>query len=175
VNWTIPPAVTGVFAALVVATGCGGGSSTTTVTTSAPAAASPPTKAQFVARADVICAQANANIKPVTQHVEAITHGSESEIEAEAPGALRRAGALTRDGITRLEALPIPTGDAATVRKILDALNDQAADIDNIATAIGSGDASAVEAAKQAAERSKATYRGLAQGYGLKVCGAGEE
>ncbi len=147
---------------------------TTSATTSAHAAASPPTKAQFVARADAICARSNAKIKPVQQQVEVLSHGSESKIEAEAPSALRHAGALTREGIARLEALPVPTGDAPTVHKILNALNDEAADIDNIASAIGSGDSTAVEAAKQAGERSKATYRGLAQGYGLKVCGASE-
>jgi hypothetical protein len=42
-----------------------------------------------------------------------------------------------------------------------------------MAAATASGEASAIEAAKRAEQTTKATYDGLAQGYGFKVCGAG--
>lgn len=69
--------------------------------------------------------------------------------------------------------LTAPQGDAATVQKIITALDDETADIDNMASATASAEASAIEAAKRAEQTTKATYQGLAQGYGLKVCGAG--
>jgi hypothetical protein len=172
-------AIAAVLCAAAVA-GCGGGSTRTTAATvtraSSPSTAAvpaAPTKAQFIARADAICARTNAKLKPVQQHLSALARQSESAIESEGPTAFRQGAAITREGIAQLQALSVPTGDVATVQKIITALDDEAADIDNIAAATAHGEGSAIEAAKRAEQTTKATYQGLAQGYGLKVCGAG--
>lgn len=160
--------------------GCGGGSTNTTTTTDTRASSSAalavpatPTKAQFIARADTICARTNAKLKPVQQRLAALARASESTVEAKGSSVLREGAAITREGIAQLQALTVPQGDAPTVRKIVTALDDEAADIDNMASATASGEASAIEAAKRAEQTTKATYDGLAQGYGFKVCGAG--
>ncbi len=159
-------------------TGCGSGSSTTAATVtrasspSTPAAAIAPTKAQFIVRADAICARTNAKLKPVQQRLTALARESESAVETGGSAALRQGAKITREGIAQLQALTVPTGDAATVQKIITALDDEAADIDNMASATASGEAGAIEAAKRAEQTTKATYGGLAQGYGFKVCGA---
>jgi hypothetical protein len=155
---------------LVVAiTGCGGGSTSTTAAT-VPAA---PAKAQFIARADAICARTNAKLKPVQQRLAALARESESTVETGESAALRQGATITREGIAQLQALTVPPSDAATVKKIITALDDEAADIDTMASATASGEASAIEAAKRAEQTTKATYGGLAQGYGLNICGAG--
>jgi hypothetical protein len=173
----IPLGFVAAAAAALAVAGCGSGSAATTTTVAAPAlptATSPATsKAQFIARADAICARSKVRLKPVEQRLKGLAHVSESVVIAEAPAVIRQGAKLTREGIAQLQALPAPPGDAATVAKIITALNNEAADIDNLATATASGEGSAVEAAKTAGQTAKATYRGLAQGYGLKVCGAG--
>lgn len=178
----IPPSFAAVAVTLLVVavTGCGGGSTGTTAatvtrasSTPAPAVPAAPTKAQFIAHADAICARTNAKLKPVQQHLSALARQSESAIESEGPVAFRQGAAITREGIAQLQSLPAPTGDVTTVQKIITALDDEAADIDNIAAATAHGEGSAIEAAKRAEQTTKATYQGLAQGYGLKVCGAG--
>jgi hypothetical protein len=137
-----------------------------------------PTKAQFIARADAICARTDAKLKPAQKRLKALPGESASESAAyaalrSAAAALRQGATITREGIAQLQALTVPQGDASTVQKIVTALDDEAADIDNMASATASGEASAIDAAKRAEQITKATYGGLAQGYGLKVCGAG--
>ncbi len=164
---------------VAVVAGCGGTSTSTTIAATrasaptTPATPAGPTKAQFIVRADAICARTNAKLKPVQGRLAALARGSELTIESAGATALRQGGAITREGIAQLQALLVPQGDASTVQKIITALDDEAADIDNMAAATAGGEASAIEAAKRAAQTTKATYQGLAQGYGLKVCGAG--
>jgi hypothetical protein len=175
----IPLSCIAVVLCAAAVAGCGSGQTGTTAatltrasSTPAPAVPATPTKAQFIAHADAICARTNAKLKPVQQHLSALARQSESAIESDGPAAFRQGAAITREGIAQLQALPTPTGDAATVQKIITALDDEAADIDNIAAATAHGEDSAIEAAKRAEQTTKATYDGLAQGYGLKVCGA---
>jgi hypothetical protein len=162
-------------ASLLALSGCGSGSSKATTGAAPapkPAANAATTRPQFIARADAICAQVNVRFKPVEQRLEALARGSESALRSEGPAVIRQGAKITREGIAQLQALPVPSGDAPTVGKIITALNNEAADIDNIAAATANGEASGIEAAKKAEQTTKATYRGLAQGYGLKVCGA---
>lgn len=169
-------AVVAVVLCAAAVAGCGGGSTRTTAGTvtrvsspSTPTAPAAPTKAQFVARADAICARTNAKLKPVQGRLAAVENVVGSK---EGAAALRQGATITREGIAQLQALAVPQGDAATVQKIITALDDEAADIDNMAAAAAGGEASAIEAAKRAEQTTKAAYQGLAQGYGLKVCGA---
>ncbi len=162
---------------LAALAGCGGGSTSTTAATvtrvpspSTSAVPAAPTKAQFIARADAICARTDAKLKPAKKRLGAVENVVGSK---EGAAALRQAASITREGIAQLQALTVPQGDAATVQKVITALDDEAADIDNMASAAAAGEASAIEAAKQAMQTTKATYDGLAQGYGFKVCGAG--
>jgi hypothetical protein len=159
--------------------GCGGTSTTTTTAVArtssptTPAAPAGPTKGQFIARADAICARTNAKLKPVQTELAALGRQSDSSVgRVNAARVERRSAAITREGIAQLQALPVPHGDASRVQKIIAALDDLAADIDNIAAATPGNETTAIEAAGQAARTTKATYQGLAQGYGFKVCGS---
>jgi hypothetical protein len=136
--------------------GCGG--TTSTSTTAAPGTP----KAQLIAAADRICSAENTSISTLNQKLRAATAAS-------APGVLREAAAAERASVGDLRALPVPSGEEATVSRWLAAEGAVATDEMNVATAT---EAEARQTAEQDIERAAVLAHDLAVGYGFKVCGA---
>jgi hypothetical protein len=156
----------------LAATGCGSSTNTTTPGTTT-AATSPPTRAQFIAQADAICQQAQSELAPLKARVEALKGSSPSTYKV-AASLVRENVAISRAVQKKLDALAKPPADAATIEKMLGVLSEEITDKNNAANAIANEEAAGVTAASAADKKAKSFDEGLAQGYGMKVCGRSE-
>ena len=164
-----------VACAVAVASGCGGasrsGSSEAARTTAGV------TKAQYLARADAICTRLNSEANYKGEHVKELLGGHktvEALAASQVPQEIRKFAAFWRSGSTLLASVPAPAGDDGTLAKMEADRSNIAADLENFASAARNGDGSGIEAAETAIKETTETYDGLEQGYGFKVCGAGE-
>jgi hypothetical protein len=176
-----PLRAAGAITAIVVciaAAGCGGTTSTTAaitrtqgVTTTSPTT----TKAEFIATGDAICRSSDTAIKPIKQQIKDLEGQSNVSVTKNLPPILRQAVASERASLAKLQSLPEPVGETATIAKWLTAESESVTDQSNFADALANEEGTAREAAQQDAEKAKALAHGLAQGYGFKICGAEEE
>jgi hypothetical protein len=158
-----PRAVLALAATLLLvlaATGCGSSSTTSSATT---AAATPPpalTKAQFVAQANAICARANTALAASQAAFEKVGKGSPSlaQINTYVSGVFAPS---IQGQIDAIRALAAPTGEQATVSKML-ALAEE--DLNRVKT----------DPALLAGSNSPFTdFAKIVHPYGLTKCAAG--
>jgi hypothetical protein len=157
--------------AALALTACGGSSSHATKTTATTPAQS---KAAYIAKADAICTQLRASLielKPQTTAFSAL--GASSKAFAVGAPLFRRVQALEQTELNGLKALPLPAGDTSQVTAYLQHGAAAVAMTGTIADALARHDTNALKAAEQAGVVAAAATRGLAQGYGFKVCGNG--
>jgi hypothetical protein len=163
---------------MAMAAGCGVATQSTG-THAAPHAGSKPTKAQYIAEADAICTRLNKELNSKEKHLNELirlSRESKEKPESEAPvyREMRNIAGFWRSGASQLRALSIPAGDTAIVGKMEVDRDNIVADWENLVSAAENKDESGVERAKAAARSTEASYRGLEQGYGFKVCGLEE-
>jgi hypothetical protein len=157
-------------------TGCGSSSSsTTTPATSPPAGRQAVTRAQFIAQADALCQTAQNELAPLKARIESLSSSSETAT------ALRQAAALLRQSILitratqkKLEALARPPADTATIEKMLTGMGEETTYKKDAADAVTKHEPEQFAAVKKLDVKAKSFDEGLAQGYGLKVCGRSE-
>ena len=150
--------VTLLLASGLIAAGCGGGGGDDSSTAAGTATTGPPTKAEYIAKGDQICAQGTLVIgqagreqfgssQPTRQ--QAVQFGQDTVVPS------------LEDTLTKLRALEAPQGDEATTAAIYDALEEglnKLKDDPNLFVESDSG--GAFDRANQ-----------LAQAYGFKQCG----
>jgi hypothetical protein len=127
----------------------------------------PITRAQYIARADAICAAEQTQLAYLA---------SRAPLLGQAPGSppqLRKAVAVAQTATTRLEALPAPPGEGARLRSWLTARTVAATVAGDAAEAPRGEQAHARAAVLGELVRASALARELARRYGLEVCGAG--
>lgn len=107
----------GLVIAIGFALGCGSGEDEATSADEAP----PLTKAQFIKRADAICAKASKEQQVAAAAWVKELPGGPSEAEEKfAQGIKKIVPPLMHKKATRLEALPAPEGDEKAVAEIID-------------------------------------------------------
>ncbi len=150
--------------------GCGGSSHKTT-TNAATVAQS---KAAYIAKADAVCQQLRASLTALAPQTKAFSDAGASA-KAYVLGAplFRQVQALEQTELSRLKALPLPSGNTSQVTAYLQHGAAAVALTGTIATALAHRDARALTAAERQGVTAAAATRGLAQGYGFKVCGNG--
>jgi hypothetical protein len=123
------------------------------------------TRAQFIARADAICAAEDVKLS----RVAAYEHATLAELASD-PRLIRHAVAIHEAASAKLEALAEPPADVAPIARWLAART--------VATTVEFDAEQALvkrlpDAARVQAERARrsALALGLARGYGLRVCG----
>ena len=148
--------------------GCGGGAATTT----GPGPA--PTKAEYIARADAVCRSARASLSQLQAQTLALLRlGDTPKAYAQAATLFRRVRVLEQGELTRLRALRLPAGDTTTVTGYLRAGAGAVALVGRFADAFARRDKRALTRLARRGVQMAATTKGLAQGYGFKVCGHG--
>jgi hypothetical protein len=146
----------GAIAALAIA-GCGA---------STPSVA--PTKPQFIARADAICGSEERKLRRAA--LDRAASASYSEVQR----LTRELAAIQQDATNRLEALPEPAGQAATIAGWLTARTVAATfELDTAEAPAGEG-LTAVTDMRAALARASARVRELSRSYGFRVCGVAE-
>jgi hypothetical protein len=165
----------------VLFAGCGS-SSTKTVTvptsthtatagTSPVATTSPPTRAQFIAQADAVCRSLKSQQAPITSKVGELEAKSGTSSKSALVALVLQDVTLARAADAKFAAIPKPPSDVATIEKLLTGYAEEATDLSNFADAYSNGERVAQESASASLKKAIAFDRGVAQGYGLKLCG----
>lgn len=157
---------------------CGGSNSSSSASSpTATTSASALTKAQFITRADAICTRANAKLKSQQNVINAALKADQANDTAtnrQALGeAMNRGAQIASPLLDQLRALQPPASDRVVVAKYLSGVASQINLLQQFATAVENDDARGVKTISQQFAQGKASVRGLAQGYGFKVCGSG--
>lgn len=169
----------------LAATGCGSTSTKTVAESTSPQAvavhartttSSPPARAQFIAQADAVCRTLKSEQAPLEARVHALNGSSEnspSNYKALAV-LLRQSVRFARTADAKLQSLSKPPGDRATIEKLFAGYSEEATDATKFADALAREERGAWEAAERALTKAIARDRGLARGYGFRVCGTSE-
>ena len=160
----------GIVIAVVTLVGCGGGDGGSTAPT-----ATAPSKADYIAKGDAICAQKRQQRSRLVSEVyNAIASGVNSASEAHRVHDISIQAADYVDQLaSELQALPKPTGDEQILDTLLSTVRAEATDIRHFADAVDSLDASQIRSFGEAADSDAAKAVAIAQGYGFTVCGQG--
>jgi hypothetical protein len=171
-------AATVVSIGAIALVGCGSGAQH--AVESAPASAPIPTKttvlkvapkppgithAQFIARADAVCARAHRNLRPWQRKTDAAT------TLAQLAGPARRIVPIAARMASDLSGLTPPRADAKIIDRYTALVRRQAADIRKISRAASAGDAALIQTLGRLQDDYIARQTGIAEGFGLKVCG----
>jgi hypothetical protein len=169
--------LTALFALLAAATvvaGCGGGSSSTETNSGGAAESTQLTKAAFVEEADALCSEYQAEVAPIKAELEAL----QKVPNAESPQNEKQLGELLNEAIAEAEAdlesireLEPPQADSATIEKMLDTAQEGNVLDTEAAAALEAGETSRFGELAKEVEATNNRAKGMAEGYGLKVCG----
>lgn len=163
------------FLILAAVAGCGGGDNEqpaeqsqaeSSAETTAEATPAGPTKTEFIAQADEVC----ADYQEATKDIYNATMDSFEEFEAFAQVAVEE----TQHTLDEFRALPVPEADAKFVDQYLSLIGESVTLFKRMGEAAESENGSAIQTYYDDLTRLTQRQRGLAQGYGFKVCGAGE-
>ena len=137
----------------------------TTTTTAAPTTtttAKALTRTAYVQQANAICQVMNDKMTAL---------GDPGEALAKTIDLLGQMRAITADTLTKLRALPIPTGLAAALKAIYAKVDTVLADVDPLIAALRSGSPTA-ETLMNRLDASQNAANAASNAYGLTVCGS---
>jgi len=140
------------LAASAVGAGCGGGGS--------GGGGGGITKAEFVKRADAVCAKASADVNALGTPKSIRDLGRLSD----------KAKGIAAKEVADVRALGAPKGDETQVRAMLAAVERSIAVIGRVAEAAKAGNSAKVQQILTEAQTDTERARRLAQAYGLKRC-----
>ena len=164
------------LALIAIVAGCGGGGSSSVETSSGhpPGQSAEFPKEAFIAEADAVCSDYQAKRQPIRDEIEAI----ENSANPESPKHVVQLGELLKQVIVAAEIelesireLEPPQADDAIIKKMLDTaakgngLGVEAAD------ALEEGETSRFGELAKEIEAVNNRAKGMAEGYGLRVCG----
>ncbi|HEU0318406.1 MAG TPA: hypothetical protein VFR49_13810 [Solirubrobacteraceae bacterium] len=164
-------ATLGLLAATAGLAACGGATKATSTTTT-PASGPVPTRAQFITQADAICQEARASLSKLPTK-PLIALGDTPKAFAAAAPLFRQIRSVEQAELGRLQGLRLPAGDNTEVTAYLQEGTQAVLLVGQIADAFAKGDKVALVAAEKEGNQRGAVAKGLAQGYGFKVCGHG--
>ena len=142
---------------LLALAGCGGSSG--------------PTKAQYVAKANTICADARKQTLPLIGALKSsiasvLSGGSEKPLIRVA----KRLNTTASATLTRLRAIARPDADSAKIARFLKPLSGVVADLGQLASTLGAGNTADALAALEREQATGAKVVKAAQAYGLTRC-----
>ncbi len=145
---------------------CGGDSASDDPSTAAESpSAKALSKAQVIERGDTACRDFRRRSDPLLEGIENLPLGQQAD-------RLRRAADLSSETADTLDGLQAPPGDAATIERYVAKAREQLIVLRRAADSLGDGDTAEARALIDSSEETAAELRGLAQGYGFKVCGS---
>jgi hypothetical protein len=135
------------------------------------------TKAQFISRADAICAKSKRDFDPLQNQINAALRAEQASDTAPHRKALanafNRAAQSASPVVDQLRALRPPTRDRVAVANYLGSVASNIKLLQQYANAIAANAPRSVQTLAQQINQGSATAKGLAQNYGFHVCGAG--
>jgi hypothetical protein len=130
------------------------------------------TKAEWIAKADAICAATKEETAPLKAEANALKEAPENASTYQKLAEVLKAGTASIPKETAaLRALEPPSGDQEIIQKMIGTVEANATLGDSMADALENSDLERFEALNEQAKENTTKAKGLAQGYGLKVCG----
>lgn len=162
-----------VLALALVAAGCGedeeGGSEAQSVTVTETVATDQPiTKAEYIARADALCAEASSKLDPLNQELDDLT-ANDTDLERGAE-IMRESQAIVEPLAAQFKALPLPE-DSAAVEEYLRLLDQSVALLPQLEDAFADRDTDTLETLGQRSEQLGAQQESVGKIYGFQECG----
>jgi hypothetical protein len=172
-----PLAVLAALALIVVVAGCGGGGSSSGETGSGrPPRSAATEKADFIGEADAVCSEYQAKRGPIKEEIEAI----EGSANPESPKNVVRLGGLLKEAIVAanvelesIRELQPPPGDEPTIEKMVELAQEDNDLGGEVADALEEGETALLSELTSEVKAVANRAKGIAEGYGLKVCGQG--
>jgi hypothetical protein len=137
----------------------------------------PPTRADYVKRADAICSRARHEIgERGDQVAELVQQAQKRKITAQeyyrrTSSLTARSAEIARDAVGELKALPKPDSRREALQRYLDASAEQAQTLGKQAQAQGRGDGDVVGRLNAQLQRTGARTRAAATEFGFHSCG----
>lgn len=155
-----------VTAGLFVLAGCGGGGGDSGDATSTKTAAGL-SKAEYIRRGDDLCREFRKTSDPLNKQIDRTNDPAEQ-------ARLLREGADALDKTLQgFDALPKPHGDEKALTDYLELGRQNVLLVRRAADALAAGNAREASALLQTGVAATNRARGIAKGYGFKVCGSG--
>lgn len=127
-------------------------------------------KAEFIEKGDAICARVNESIVRINQEAQQLSGSREEQFAALAP-ILRRATEIQADAIEEFRALEPPEADQKRIDRYLEAAEEQADVLEQMAAAAENADAAAFSEASPQLTEISLRRKQLISGYGFEECG----
>jgi hypothetical protein len=157
---------------------CGGGGSSSS-TSGSPAAASSTgelSKSEWIAQADEICQTYKDETSDLKSEFESLEESGLSSPKELVEGAalFREILPKSEEETEELRELDPPSGDESILDAMLSKVEEAQAVLLKVADALEEGEIAEVSSFVKEGEQANNTAKGMAQGYGLKVCGSEE-
>jgi hypothetical protein len=158
--------------AITVVAGCGG-SDSSEATEAPPTEAAGLTKTAWIAQADAICQRTNEKTSATSDEYDELLKQPETpKTIVELATVLKSSVPIVEDEIEQLRDLETPSGDEGTIDAMLSELEEGEAKVNDYADAIETGANSEAREIGRGIQDATLTARGMARGYGLKICGS---
>jgi hypothetical protein len=129
-----------------------------------------PTKAAYIKKADQLCKAANTAIAPISAKLNQLNLNNASGI-TQAVKLFHAALSIEGVAYDKLIALPKPPADKTVLTHIWETLDVEVSNIGKLIDALNDLNATAISKDESAISLAKASYKGLAQGFGFHYCG----
>jgi hypothetical protein len=174
-KWFALMLATAVVTGLMV--GCGGSSSSSPSGTTASSSSGESSKADYVMAADAVCTEYQGDTAPLRKEAEEI----EESANPESPKNLVRLAEILQEAdvraereYTALKELEPPAADQSLIESMLGKAEEAAVDDGDGAEALEEGELSKFSEIEKEAAPLNTQAKGMAEGYGFKVCGQAE-
>lgn len=128
-------------------------------------------KAEYVQRVERLCADGKTTADKANERLQQIVAPATPAAFARGADFMDKQLVKERAQFRKVEAVPIPSGDAAAVAAYLRPLRDGHTVARLISDALRDGDAARITSLSAELDRLRDRQRGAADGYGFKVCG----
>jgi hypothetical protein len=163
-----------VLVAAVLA-GCGGGSSSSSVSTEASGGGEL-SKSDYIAAGDAVCTETKEKAKPFKEEIAEAAEGPETPtMIVEVANLAKKAVPIEEEEVEELQELEPPSEDTDAIQTMLGYVEEANESTLPIAEALAEGENAKVEEIEREEEKADLKAKGIAQGYGFKVCGQEEE
>ncbi len=155
----------------ILAAGCGGGSTKTATQDETQRHEQPPSKADYVALADVICKNHQSRREDLESQTIDLGRLDSADKAHRVAGLLRQESGNLEAEAQDLQAVQPPSADVGTVDSIVSLIRAKAGVIDSWARAYDDLDTAEIQRLQIRIGMATAQAAGRAQAYGFKVCG----
>ena len=156
----------------LAACGGGGGTTATQTVTAQKQGGYPPTKAEFINQADALCQQFHADTASLRGRIQDLGQPTSTADLHRGADLIRQYADELSSEAAKLREIQPPRGDEAIINTWLSTAESGITAFHDLGDAYDSGDGQRIRSLGSEVQSRNDKASGIAQGYGLKVCGS---